>query len=128
MVGYLHLFKNFSLFLIHTVKGFSIVNDAEEDILPGFSCLFYDPADVGNLISGFSAFSQSSLYIWKLSVHILLKLSLMEIFFFAQFTSNIKPTIYTAISSPFTVPLSEKLVDLVFCYKKYINSTNFGYD
>ena len=70
-----HLFKNFPQFVvIHTVKGSSVVNEA--DVFPEFSCFFYDPADVGNLISGSSAFSKSSLNIWKFSVHILLKPSL----------------------------------------------------
>ena len=58
--------------VIHTIKGFSGVNEAEVDILE-FPCLFYNPADAGNLISGFSAFSKSSLNIWKLMVHELLK-------------------------------------------------------
>ena len=74
MVWYSHFFKNFPQFVvIHTVKGFSIVNKAEVDVFLEFSCFFYDSTDVGNLISGSSAFSKSSLYIWKLSVHILLK-------------------------------------------------------
>ena len=69
------LFKNFSQFVvIHTVKGFSIVNEA--DVFLEFSCFFYDPMDIGNLISGSSAFSKSSLNIWKFSVHTLLKPSL----------------------------------------------------
>ena len=59
--------------MIHTVKGFSIVNEAEVDVSLECSCFFYNPTDVGNLISGSSAFSKSSLYIWKFSVHILLK-------------------------------------------------------
>ena len=59
--------------MIHTVKGFSIVNEAEVDVSLEFLCFFYDPTDFGNFISGFSAFSKSSLYIWKFSVHILLK-------------------------------------------------------
>ena len=59
--------------MIHTGKGFSIVNEAEVDIFMEFSCFFYDPADVGNLISGSSAFSKSSLKIWKFSVDLLLK-------------------------------------------------------
>ena len=59
--------------MIHTVKGFSIVNEAE--VFLELSFLFYDPTDVGNLISGSLAFSKSSLYIWKFSVHILLKLA-----------------------------------------------------
>ena len=74
MVWDSHLFKNFPHFVvIHTVKGFSVVNKAKVDIFLELSCFFDDPVDVGNLISGSSAFSKSSLYIWKLSVHILLK-------------------------------------------------------
>ena len=74
MVWYFHLMKNFPQFVvIHTVKGFSIVHEAEVDVFLEFSCFFYDPLDVGNLISGSSAFSKSSLNIWKFSVHILLK-------------------------------------------------------
>ena len=77
MVYYFHLFKNFPQFVvIHTVKGFSIVSEAEVDVFPEFSCFFYDPMDTGNLISGSSAFSKSSLNIWKFSVHTLLKPSL----------------------------------------------------
>ena len=60
MVWYSHLFKNFPQFVvIHMVKGFSIVNEAEVDVFLEFSCFFYDPVDVGNLISGFSAFSKT---------------------------------------------------------------------
>ena len=74
---YSHLLKNFPQFVvIHTVKGFSIVNEAEFDVFMEFSCFFYDLTDVGNLISGPPAFSKSSLYIWKFSVLILLKSSL----------------------------------------------------
>ena len=77
MAWYSHLFKNFPQFVVnHTVKGFSIVNEAEVDIFLEFFCFFYGPADVGNLISGSSAFSKLSLYTWKLSVHVLLKPSL----------------------------------------------------
>ena len=66
---YSHLFKNFPQFVvIHTVKGFSIVNEAEVDAFLEFSCFFYDPTDVGKLISGYSAFSKYSLNIWKFSV------------------------------------------------------------
>ena len=72
MVWYSHLFQNFPQFIvIHTVKGFVRVNKA--DVFLELSCFFYDPADVGNLISGSSAFSKSSLNIWKFLVHILLK-------------------------------------------------------
>ena len=74
MVWYSHLFQNFPQFIvIHTVKGFGIVNKAEIDVFLELSCLFDDPADVGNLISGSSAFSKTSLNIWKLTVHVLLK-------------------------------------------------------
>ena len=74
VVWYSHLFQNFPQFVvIHTVKGFGVVNKAEVDVFLELSCFFDDPTDVGNLISGSSAFSKSSLNIWKFSVHILLK-------------------------------------------------------
>ena len=74
MVCQSHLFKNFPQFVvIHTVKGFSVVNEAEVDVFLELSCFFDDPADVGNLISGSSAFSKTSLNIRKFTVHILLK-------------------------------------------------------
>ena len=74
MVWCSHLFKNFPQFIvIHTVKGFGIVNKAEVDFFLELSCLFDDPVDVGNLISGSSAFSEASLNIWKFMVHVLLK-------------------------------------------------------
>ena len=77
MVWYSHLLKNFPQFIvIHTVKGFGIVNKAEIDVFLELSCFFDDPADVGNLISGSSAFSKTSLNIWKFTVYILLKPSL----------------------------------------------------
>ena len=71
MVWYSHLLKNFPQFIvIHRVKGFGIVNKAERDVFLELSCFFDDPADVGNLISGSSAFSKSSLNIWKLMVNV----------------------------------------------------------
>ena len=74
MVWYAHLFQNFPRFLvIHTVKGFGIVKKADIDIFLKLSCFFHDAADVGNLISGSSAFSKTSLNIWKFMVHVLLK-------------------------------------------------------
>ena len=77
MAWYSHLLKNFPQFvLIHTVKGFGIINEAEVDDFLELSCFFYDPMDVGNLISDSSAFSKSSLNIWKFLVHVLLKPSL----------------------------------------------------
>ena len=74
VVWYSHLFKNFPQFIvIHTVKGFGIVNKAEVDVFLKLSCFFDDPSHVGNLISGFCAFSKTSLNIWKITVHELLK-------------------------------------------------------
>ena len=74
MVWYSHVLKNFPQYImIHTIKGFGIVNNAEIDVFLEFSCFFDDPADVGNLISGSSAFSKTSLNIWNFMVHILLK-------------------------------------------------------
>ena len=77
MVWHAHLFQIFPQFIvIHTVEGFGIVNKAEIDVSLELSCFFDDPADIGNLISGSSAFSEASLNIWKFSVHVLLKLGL----------------------------------------------------
>ena len=74
VVWYSHLFQNFPQFIvIHTVKGVGIVNKAEIDVFLELSCFFYDPAGVGNLISGSSAFSKTNLNIWKFMVHLLLK-------------------------------------------------------
>ena len=74
VVWYSHLFQNFPQFVvIHTVKGFGIVNKAEIDVFLELSCFFHDPMDVGNLISGSSAFSKTSLNIWKFTVYILLQ-------------------------------------------------------
>ena len=77
MVWYSHLFKNFPVFF-DPHKGFSVVNEAEVDVSLEFPCFLYDPTNVGNLISGFSAFSKSSLYIWKFLIHILLKPGLKD--------------------------------------------------
>ena len=79
MVWYSHFFKNLPQFVVlHTVKGFNIVSEADVDVFLEFPCFFYDPADVGNLLSGSSAFFQPSLYIWKFSVYVLLKPSLKD--------------------------------------------------
>ena len=79
MVWYSHLLKNFPQFVvIHTVRGFNVVNGGEVDVFLEFSCFFYDSTDVGNLISGSSAFSKSILYIWNFLVHVLLKPSLKD--------------------------------------------------
>ena len=88
MVWYSHLFKNFPQFVvIHTAKGFGIVNKAEVDIFLKLSCFFYDVMDVGNLISASSAFSKPSLNIWELMVHILLKLGLEN---FEHYFANVR--------------------------------------
>ena len=80
MVWYSHLFQNFPQFIvIHTVKGFGIVNKAEIDVFQELSCFFDDPADVGNLISGSSAFSKTSLNIRNFMVHVLLKPGLAKL-------------------------------------------------
>ena len=71
IIIFLRIFPQFVV--IHTVKGFSVVNETEVDIFLEFPCFFYDPADAGNLIPGSFAFSKSSLNIWKLTVHVLLK-------------------------------------------------------
>ena len=79
MVWYSHILKNFPQFVvIHTVKSFSAVNEAEVDVFLEFSWFSCDPTDIGNLTSGSSVFSKSSFYIWKFSVHVLLKPSLKD--------------------------------------------------
>ena len=89
VVWYAHLFQNFPQFIvIHTVKGFGIVNKAEIDVFLELSCFFDDPADVGNLISGSSAFLKTSLNIWKFTVHVLLKPGLENFeYYFASMCS-----------------------------------------
>ena len=80
MVWYSLLFQNFPQFIvIHAVKGFGIVNEAGVDVFLKLSCFFHDPADVGNLISGSSTFSKTSLNIWKFTVHVLLKPTICKI-------------------------------------------------
>ena len=79
MIWYSNILKKFpQLVVIHLVKGFSITNETGVDVFLEFFCFSYDPVDFGNLISGSSAFSKSSLSIWKFSVHIMLKSSLMN--------------------------------------------------
>ena len=74
VIWYSHFFKNFPQFVvIHTVQGFRVVNETEVDVFMEFSCSFYDPVDVGDLISGSSAFSKSNLNIWNFCVHVELK-------------------------------------------------------
>ena len=77
VVSYSHVFTNFPQFVvIHIVKGFGVINKTEADVFQEFSCFFYDSVDVGNLISGSSAFSKFSLNIWKFTLHVPLKPSL----------------------------------------------------
>ena len=78
MVWYSHLFKIFQFVVIHRVKCFSIINEAEVDVFLEFPCFLHDSKNVGNLISGSSASLKPSLYIWKFSAHILLKPNLMD--------------------------------------------------
>ena len=78
MVWYSHLSQNFSVVVIHTIKGFGVINKADVEDFLETSCFFDDPRDVGNLISGSSVFSKSSLNIWKFIVHVLLKPSLKD--------------------------------------------------
>ena len=74
VIWYSHLFKNFPWFVvIHIVKGFSIVNEAKVKVSVEFSCFLFGPMDIGNLISGSSVFSKSSLNIWKFSFHVVMK-------------------------------------------------------
>ena len=87
MVWYSHLLKSFpQIVVIHTVKGFRVVSEAEADDFLEFSCFFYDPLNVGNLSSAISAFFESSLNIWKLLLHVLLKPGLenFESYFFSM--------------------------------------------
>ena len=80
MVWYSHLFKNFPQFVvIHIVKGFSVVNEAEADVFLELPCFFHDPTNVGNLISGCSASLKLGLYIWKFSIQALLKPRILSI-------------------------------------------------
>ena len=96
MVWYSHLFQNFPQFIvIHTVKGFGIVNNAEIDVFLELSCFFNDPVDVGNLISGSSAFSKTSLNIWKFTVHVLLKPGLEN---FEHYFTSVCDEFYCAVA------------------------------
>ena len=79
----------FQFVVIDAIKGFSIVSEAEVDVFPKFSCFFYDPTDVGNLISGSTAFSKSSWYFWKFSVHVLLNLKFNSLKYFENYFASL---------------------------------------
>ena len=104
MVWNSYLFKSFpESVVIHTVKGFGIVNESEVVVFLEFSSFFYDPTDVGNLISGSSVFSKSSLNIWKFSVHILLKPSLenFQYYFASMEVSSVVQQSEHSLALPF---------------------------
>ena len=104
VIWYPHLFKNFPQFVvIYIVKGFGTVNKAEVDVFLELSCFFDDPADVGNLISGSSPFSKSSLNIWKFTVHVLLKPGLenFEYYFASVWDECNCAAVWTFFDMPF---------------------------
>ena len=129
MVWYSHLFQNFPQFIvIHTVKGFGIVNKAEIDVFLELSCFFHEPADVGNLISGSSAFSKTSLNIREFTVHVLLKSGLgnFEHYFRLKLKNVGKTTrlfTYNLNQIPYdcTVEVRNRFMglDLIECLKNY---------
>ena len=111
VVWYSHLFQNFPQFVvIQTVKGFGIVNKAEIDIFLELSCFIHDPTDVGNLISGSSTFSKSSLNIWNFTVHILLKpgLEKFEYYFASVWNESNCPVVWAFLSIAFLRDWNEK--------------------
>ena len=115
MVWYSHLFQNLPHFIvIHTVKGFGIVNKAEIGVFLELSCFFDDPADVCNLISGSSAFSKTSLNIWKVTVHVLLKPGLENFEYYLPIKSQVRCCLFREVVSD---PPSQSLLILpVNCY------------
>ena len=103
-VWYSHLFQNFPQFIvIHTLKGFGIVNKTEIDVFLELSCFFDDPVDVGNLISGSSAFSKTSLNIWKFTVHISLKPGLenFELYLSSMWDECNRAVVWATLALPF---------------------------
>ena len=110
-----HLFKNFPQFVvISTVKGFGVINKAEIDVFLVFSCFFYDPTDVGNLISGYSAFSKFSLNIWKFTVHVLWKPGLenFEHYFTSMWNECNYVVVWAFFGTAFLWDLNEKKIFL----------------
>ena len=110
MVWYSHLFQNFPQFIvIHTVKGFGIFNKAEIDVFLELSCFFHDPADVGNLVSGSSAFSKTNLNIWKFTVHVLLKPGLENFEHYFTMPANLENSaVATGLEKSVFIPIPKK--------------------
>ena len=123
VVWYSHLLKNFPQFVVmHTVKGFGIINKAEVDVFLELSCFFSDPANVGNLISGSSSFFKSSLNIWKFTVHILLKSGLENFeHYFAGVWDECNHVVVWAFFGRFftTVPLGKPAMYLPCVFKVF---------
>ena len=110
--------KDFPQFVvIHTVKGFSIVNEAEVDVFLEFSCFFYDPADIGNLISGSSVFPNSSLNIWKFWFHVLLKIGLenFEHYFASMWNEYNCAVVWILVDIALSWDLNENWPFVVLC-------------
>ena len=127
-----HLFQNFPQFIvIHTVKGFGIANKAEIDVFLELSCFFSDPADVGNLMSGSSAFSKTSLNIWKFAVHVLLKPGLEN---FEHYFTGIwdecllrnlyagqEATVETGHETTDWFQIGKRVHQAIYCHPAYLN-------
>ena len=112
--------------MIHTVKWFSVVNEAEVDVFLEFTCFFFDPTDVGNLISGSSAFSKSSLNTWKFSVHVLLKPSLenFEHHFACMWKRKCRLTLCDPMNYPIHGILQTRILEWVaFCFSRGSSQT-----
>ena len=130
MVWYSHLFQNFPQFLvIHTVKGFGIVKKAEIDVFLELSSFFHDPEDVGNLISGSSAFSKTSLNIWKFTVHILLKPGLenFEHYFTSMWDECNCAVVWESFGIAFLRDWNENWLFLVLCSVATGKFSNFQF-
>ena len=139
VIWYSHLLRNFpQSVVIHTIKGFSIDNEAEEDVFLEFSCFFFDPQDIGNLISGSSAFSKSSLNIWKFKVHKMLKAHLenFEHYFASMWNEYNWAVVWTFFGIaflwdwnetwPFPVLLPlQSFPNLLACWVQHFNSIIF---
>ena len=122
LVWYSHILKNFSQFvLIHTVKGYSVVNEAEVDVFLEFPCFFYDPTDVDNLNSGSSAFAKSSLNIWMFSVDILLKPGLENFeHYFASVWDECSCVVVWAFFG-----IAVEIITSAYCAKQYAENKYF---